>query len=137
MPCPVPEYCWLSQLVLSLDQDRNCLKYIQSNSVPLPNSCLLNPGRGPKSNRTSRLSFAHVLVLSSGKATNFIRTRGFGKLTRFRNTRNLEKFMNFAHFLKFWCFSLGQQARFTSNFCSGLPPEKVHELAFRWFGLPG
>ena len=37
---------------------RNCLKYVQSDLVPsrlLPNSCLLNPGRGPKSNRTSRL----------------------------------------------------------------------------------
>ena len=37
---------------------RNCLKYVQSNSVSsrlLPNSCLLNPGRGPESNRTSRL----------------------------------------------------------------------------------
>ena len=34
-------------------------------------------------------------------------------------------------------FSLGRQARFTSNFCSSLPPGKVHELAFLWFGLPG
>ena len=37
---------------------RNCLKHVQSNLVPsrlLPNSCSLNPGRGPKSNRTSRL----------------------------------------------------------------------------------
>ena len=24
-----------------------------------------------------------------------------------------------------------------SNFCSGMPPGKVHELAFLWFGLPG
>ena len=32
-----------------------------------------------------------------------------------------EKFMNFAHFCEFWCFSLGKQARFTSNFCSGMP----------------
>ena len=34
------------------------LKYVQSDSVPSrlqPNSCLLNAGRGPKSNRTSRL----------------------------------------------------------------------------------
>ena len=38
---------------------------------------------------------------------------------------------------EFWCFSLGKQARFTSNFCSSLPPGKVHELAFLWFGLPG
>ena len=48
-----------------------------------------------------------------------------------------QKFMIFAHFCEFWCFSLGKQARFTSNFCSGLPPRKVHELAFLWFGLPG
>ena len=41
-----------------------------------------------------------------------------------------EKFMNFAHFCEFWCFSLGKQARFTLNFCSGMPPGKVHELAF-------
>ena len=38
---------------------------------------------------------------------------------------------------EFWCFSLGEQARFTLNFCSGMPPGKVHELAFLWFGLPG
>ena len=48
-----------------------------------------------------------------------------------------KKFMNFAHFCEFWCFSLGKQARFTLNFCSGMPPGKVHELAFLWFGLPG
>ena len=45
--------------------------------------------------------------------------------------------MNFAHFCEFWCFSLGKQARFTLNFCSGMPLRKVHELAFFWFGLPG
>ena len=48
-----------------------------------------------------------------------------------------EKFMNFAHFCEFWCFSLGEQARFTLNFCSGMPLRKVHELTFLWFGLPG
>ena len=47
---------------------------------------ILNPGRGPKSNRTSRLFPG---VLSKGKATKFIRTPGFGELTRFRNTENL------------------------------------------------
>ena len=47
-----------------------------------------------------------------------------------------EKFMNFAHFCEFWCFSLGKQARFTLNFCSGTPLRKVHELTFLWFGLP-
>ena len=37
----------------------------------------------------------------------------------------------------FWCISLGKQARFTLNFCSGMPLWKVHELTLRWFGLPG
>ena len=41
-----------------------------------------------------------------------------------------EKFMNFAHFCEFWCFSLGKQARFTLNFCSAMPLRKVHELTF-------
>ena len=45
--------------------------------------------------------------------------------------------MNFAHFCEFWCFSFGKQARFTLNFCSGMPVSKVHELTFLWFGLPG
>ena len=45
--------------------------------------------------------------------------------------------MNFAHFYEFWCFSLGKQARFTLNFCSGMPLRKVHEPTFLWFGLPG
>ena len=45
--------------------------------------------------------------------------------------------MNFALFCEFWCFSLGKQARFTLNFCSGMPLRKVHELTFLWFGLPG
>ena len=48
-----------------------------------------------------------------------------------------EKFMNFAHFCELWCFSLGKQAQFSLNFCSGMPLRKVHELAFLWFGLPG
>ena len=48
-----------------------------------------------------------------------------------------EKFMNFAHFCEFLRFSLGKQARFTLNFCCGMPLRKVHELAFLWFGLPG
>ena len=48
-----------------------------------------------------------------------------------------EKFMNFAHFCEFWCLSLGKQAQFTLNFCSGMPLGKVHELTFLWFGLPG
>ena len=48
-----------------------------------------------------------------------------------------EKFMNFAHFCEFWCVSLGKQARFTLNFCSGMPLWKVHELTDLWLGLPG
>ena len=45
--------------------------------------------------------------------------------------------MNFTHFCEFWCFSLGKQARFTLNVCSGMPLRKVHEPTFLWFGLPG
>ena len=48
-----------------------------------------------------------------------------------------EKFMNFAHSCEFWWFPLEKQVRFTSNFCSGWPRGKVHEVAFLWFGLPG
>ena len=33
-------------------------------------------------------------------------------------------------FGEFLCFSLGKQARFTLNFCSGMPLWKVHELTF-------
>ena len=71
------------------------LKYIQSNSVPsrlLPSRYLLNPRRGPKSNRTSRL---FSVVLSKGRATkNSCEPGGlvtFSKLTHFRNTENLVK----------------------------------------------
>ena len=39
---------------------------------------------------------------------------------------------------EFWCFSLGKTSTIhISNFCSGMPPGKVHELTFLWFGLPG
>ena len=71
---------------------RHCLKYVQSNFVPprlLPNSCLLNPGRGPRSNRPSRF-LKKFLVLSKGKATKFTRPQGLSKLTRFRNTENFK-----------------------------------------------
>ena len=69
----------------SCSLSRSCLKYVQSNSVPswlLPNSCLQNHSRGPQSNRTSRFSHGS----SKGKATKFVRSRGFSKLARFRNT---------------------------------------------------
>ena len=45
-----------------------------------------------------------------------------------------EKFMNFAHFFKFWCFSLGKQARFTYwTFVPECPCEKFMNWPF--FGL--
>ena len=89
----------------------NCVKHVRSNSVPsqlLSNSCLLNPGRGPKSNRTSRL-FPVTVVFSKGKATNFVRTRGFSKLTRFRNTENL------VNPFFFWTWTWLKHFRYTSN----------------------
>ena len=45
-----------------------------------------------------------------------------------------EKFMNFARFCEFWCFSLGKQARFTSRtFVPECPWEKFMNWPF--FGL--
>ena len=67
---------------------------------------------------------------------NFKRESGVARQTKPRKYQN-EKFMNFALFCEFWCFSLGKQARFTLNFSSGMPLRKVHELTFLWFGLPG
>ena len=32
---------------------------------------------------------------------------------------------------------LGKTSAIHIELCSGLPPGKVHELAFLWFGLPG
>ena len=48
-----------------------------------------------------------------------------------------QKVHEFRPFLWILVFSLGKQARFTLNFCSGMPLWKVHELTFLWFGLPG
>ena len=48
-----------------------------------------------------------------------------------------EKLVNFAHFMNSGIFPSGKQARFTLNFCSGMPLRKVHELTYLWFGLPG
>ena len=49
-----------------------------------------------------------------------------------------EKFMNFAHFVWILEFFLMKTSTIhISNFCSGMPPRKVHELTFLWFGLPG
>ena len=39
-------------------------------------------------------------------------------------------------FCELGCFSLGMQAQFISNIGSDLPPRKVHEPTFLWFGLP-
>ena len=46
-----------------------------------------------------------------------------------------EKFMNFAHFCEFWCFSLGKQARFTyRTFVPECPYENfVNWLFLVWF----
>ena len=84
------------------------------------------------SRENSHGSFRPALIARKYRKT--IRSRP-GKPNQ-RKGQN-EKFMNFAHFCPFWCFSLGKQARFTLNFCSGMPPGKVHELAFLWFGLLG
>ena len=81
------------------------------------------------------LRFLSVLSLALLQPNlRFFRSR-LGKPNQ-RKGQN-EKFMNFDHFCEFWCFSLGKQARFTLNFCSGMPLRKVHELTFLWFGLPG
>ena len=47
------------------------------------------------------------------------------------------KVHEFRPFLWILVFSFGKQARFTLNFCSGMPLWKVHELTFLWFGLRG
>ena len=77
--------------------------------------------------------FVFLLKLRGTVSKNIIRSRP-GKPNQ-RKGQN-EKFMNFAHFCEFWCFSLGKQARFTLNFCSGMPLRKVHELTYLWYGLP-
>ena len=91
---------------------------------------------GPEPQKVSKWSSRASRNGMSKKSpnTDFVRSRP-GKPNQ-RKGQN-EKFMNFAHFCEFWCFSLGKQARFTLNFCSRTPLRKVHELAFLWFGLPG
>ena len=80
----------------------------------------------------SRAQFFFTPIFCLLGRSTFVRSRA-GKPNQ-RKGQN-EKFMNFAHFCEFWCFSLGKPVRFTSNFCSGMPPGKVHELTFRrvWF----
>ena len=73
----------------------------------------------------------------NGRSTPETLVSGVAPANQTKERAKKEKFMNFAHFCEFWCFSLGKQARFTSNFCSAMPPGKVHELAFLWFGLSG
>ena len=48
-------------------------------------------------------------------------------------TKSSSKFE--AHFCEFWCFSLGKQARFTSNFCSGFSPREKFMNFGLFFGL--
>ena len=78
--------------------------------------------------------FLGACAMTTKFLDNKIRSRP-GKPNQ-RKVQN-EKFMNFAHFCEFWWFSLGKQARFTLNFCSGMSLRKVHEPTFLWFGLPG
>ena len=52
-------------------------------------------------------------------------------------TKSSYEFRPCPFFCEFWCFPLGKHARFTLNFCSGMPLRRVHELTFLWFGLPG
>ena len=51
--------------------------------------------------------------------------------------RKIHEFRPFV--CEFWCFFfLGKTSTIhISNFCSGMPLRKVHELTFLWFGLPG
>ena len=92
------------------------------------------------------LKSAGEIFLSGLKGLKLFQTRFgsfFGSFFRSRPGKpnqkkgQSEKLMNFDHFCEFWCFSLGKQARFTLNFCSGMRLRKVHELTFLWFGLPG
>ena len=68
-------------------------------------------------------------------ASKLFRSRPGKPNQRKGQKRKVEEFR--AHYCEFWCFSLGKQARFTLNFCSGMPLRKVHEPTFLWFGLPG
>ena len=87
--------------------------------------------RGQKTKKRTHLTL-QLFIIDFGKS--IFRSRP-GKPNQ-KKAQN-EKFMNFALFCEFWCFSLGKQARFTLNFCSGMALRKVHELTFLWFGLLG
>ena len=104
-------------------------KYILS-SEKMPSVLLGLPWPSPEPHLHSSQKRLHTSMSVFG----IIRSRP-GKPNQIKAQN--EKFMNFAHFCEFWCFSLGKQARFTLNFCSGMPLRKVHELTFLWFGLPG
>ena len=69
--------------------------------------------------------------------TVFLRSRPPANQTKER-AKTKSSYEHFAPFsCEFWCFSLGKQARFTLNFCSGMPLAKSHEPTFLWFGFPG
>ena len=100
-----------------------------------------NDGGALKERRRRRAERERERVFRNAKMDgnsfpNLILTRSRPGKPNQRKGQN-EKFMNFAHFCEFWCFSLGKQARFTLNFCSRMPLRKVHGLTFLWFGLPG
>ena len=83
-------------------------------------------GKGPKDWKNSRSpSGIEIFIQESAQQTK----------PKKGPKRKVHEFRPFLWILV--CFSLGKQARFTLNFCSGMPPRKVHELTFLWFGLPG
>ena len=100
------------------------------------NPIFQTPGTPPKNTKLAMAQRRYVLVIFSSAQFFLLWFRSRPGKPNQRKGQN-EKFMNFAHFCEFWCFSLGKQARFTLNFCSRIPLWKVHELTFLWFGLPG
>ena len=84
-------------------------------------SCVTLPAKDPC---PCRIIFSRVTRIEV-----FRRSRP-GKPNQRKGKRKVR--MNVAHFL--WIL---KQARFTLNYCSGMPLWKVHEPTFLWFGLPG
>ena len=84
--------------------------------VPEQATCLCSPA--PSSCDQGMKTTMTISYIPNTRRTTPLRSRP-GKPNQ-RKGQN-EKFMNFAHFCEFWCFSLGKQARFTWNFCSGMP----------------
>ena len=83
------------------------------------------------------MEFLLKLDTSLAIATSGLRTFSRGSRPGKPRKDQNEKFMNFAHFCVNSGVSLGKKARFTLNFCPGMPLRQVHELAFLWFGLLG